>query len=45
MMASHHRLEDNSNCLDRVVDHILTHKSLKDCKLVIQWLVTDPDED
>ena len=32
MMTSHHRLEDNGNGLDRVSDHILTHKGLRDRK-------------
>ena len=26
MMASHHRLEDNGDGLDRVTEYILTHK-------------------
>ena len=48
MMTSHHRLEDNGKNLDRVGDHILTHKSfrVRNYKLVItQEPVADPDED
>ena len=32
MMTSHHRLEDNGNGLDRVSDHILTRRCLRNRK-------------
>ena len=44
IMTSHHRLEDNGNGLDRVSDHILAQKCIR-VRMIIQELVTDPDED
>ena len=50
MMTSHHRMEDNGNGPDRMIEHILAHKRHKPQGpkiqlMVIQEPVTAPDED